>query len=718
MNILFPNENINNLETLSEFLKNQTEDVTVTFLKGEYYGNLTLNDLKCSELNFTSPEGTVISGGRKIQCTFKRVSPCILETDIGENLNFERLKINGEQKILARYPKYREGERLNGSASLSKIEKVTSSFDKVEGAYFHSLHAHEWGGNDYIVTGKNEKHLSLSWVGNNNRGSELLESCCYIENLPELLTGENEWYYDKESGVLRIFDSSEQSEKTAEITVFDRINLIEIKNCKKTKITFRGFTFADTDRTTFRTEWVRYLRSDWAFNFGSAVEIRESENISFIDCDFRNLGSNCIGIFDYNDNISVDNCKFTDCHTNGVLILGNPNSTFCTSSWENDNHIAEIESKGKAGTSSNDFPRNIKIDNCLFCNLGIEDKQSAGVCISLAHKVTVSRSTLCHMPRAGVNICENAFGGHIIKDCDIFDCVRETGDHGPFNSWGRDRFWSFGGYNTEGKRGKIKKEFALYDMLDENRIIHNRVVGNHGFGIDLDDGSTNYVIENNFCFGVGIKLREGFFRKVRNNVIVNAPIDLHATYEGNDDIVENNVVFNKMPLRIAILNKGFTTNINGNYFLNASNKSKKQKILRGTENNFLRAEFDDILNNNFSFDGFDNFEYDFGRHDAPKPNLSQFSEENENRVKIRNKYGVFVSLDEGLRSATGAPDLSGIYVMRLSPFSKLKRRGIQKNDVILTVNENTFTGSKNDFELLLNRGKADVIRSQKRIEVK
>ena len=712
MNIQFPNENIKTLESLSAWLQQQNETVTVTFLKGEYYGTLSLDSLKCQKLNLTAPNGAVLTGGRKVTCTFKRISPCILESTIGKELQFDRLKIGGKMKILARYPKFCENEYLNGSATLSEIEKITASIPNVEGAYLHSLHIHEWGGNDYFVTGRKNGHLSLSWIGNNNRGSELRKSSCYIEDLPELLTDENEWYYDKTDGVLSIFDDSAESEKTSEVALCDKICLIKITNCTHTEINIRGFTFADTDRTTFRTKWVRYLRSDWAFNYGSAVEIRNSKNVKFNNCNFHNLGSNGIGIFDCNDSITVDNCNFCDCLTNGILILGNQNSTYCTSSWENDKHITEMESKGKTGAATNDYPRNILIDSCLFYNLGMEDKQSAGVCISLAYGVTVSRSTLYHLPRAGVNICENAFGGHTVRDCDIFDCVRETGDHGPFNSWGRDRFWSLGGYNTEGKKGKLKKEFALCDMLNENRIIHNRVAGNYGFGIDLDDGSSNYIIEDNFCFGVGIKLREGFFRKVRNNIIINAPIDLHATFKGNDDIIENNIVFNEQPLRIALINKGFTTQMNGNYFLNAEKKSKNQKILKGTKNCFMSADVTDILNNNFSFDGFKRFEYNFGRADCVKPVL-QCSVSNQKKVKIKNKYGMFVSLDEGLRSLTGAPDLNGIYVERLYLFSRLKKCGIMKNDVLISVDGNPFTGSNQDFGKISYDSKIEVIRQQK-----
>lgn len=714
MDIIFPNEDIKTLEALGDLLGNQTEPTAVTFLKGEYYGTLFLDSLKCPTLTLNAPDGAVITGGRKIICNFKRISSNIMERIIDRDLHFERIKIDGKTKILARYPKYSETERLGGFASLKEIEAKASACASVKGAYLHSLHIHEWGGNDCNVDGMENGHLVLSWVGDNNRGSEIMESCCYIENLPELLTAENEWYYDKNSGALRIFDDSDESEKTAEVALCDKMNLIKINNCKNTEISFKGFIFADTDCTMFSQPWTRYLRSDWAFNYGSTVEIRNSKNISFSDCAFQNLGSNGIGIFDYNENITAENCIFTDCLTNGVLILGNRNSTYCSSSWEGDNHIAELENSGKTGAATNDYPDNILIDNCLFYNLGREDKQSAGVCMSLAHGVTVSRSTFCRLPRAGINICENAFGGHTVRDCDLFDCVRETGDHGPFNSWGRDRFWSLGGYNTEGEYGKMKKEYALCDMLDSNRIIHNRVVGKSGFGIDLDDGSTNYIIEDNFCFGVGIKLREGFFRSVKNNIIINAPIDLHATFEGNDDVVTGNLVYNEQPLRVIILNKGFTTKVSGNYFLKTAVKCRKEKILRGAKNNFINIELSDILNNSFEVGGFKKFSYDFGRKDAPKPDLLNLTE-SEKRVKIKNRYGRFVSMDESLRSLAGAPGTDGLFVERINPFSPLKKRGIKKNDVILAVNEKVFTGGKQQFAELTNGGKTEIIRQQKHI---
>lgn len=43
---------------------------------------------------------------------------------------------------------------------------------------------------------------------------------------------------------------------------------------------------------------------------------------------------------------------------------------------------------------------------------------------------------------AGILINDGFCGGHFVEHNYIYDCVKETKDHGPFNSWGRERFWS------------------------------------------------------------------------------------------------------------------------------------------------------------------------------------------------------------------------------------------------------------------------------------
>ena len=54
----------------------------------------------------------------------------------------------------------------------------------------------------------------------------------------------------------------------------------------------------------------------------------------------------------------------------------------------------------------------------------------------------------------------------------------------------------------------------LLDAQKPTIIRNNRFRCDHGWDIDLDDGSSNYHIYNNLCLNGGIKLREGFHRIV------------------------------------------------------------------------------------------------------------------------------------------------------------------------------------------------------------
>lgn len=710
----FPNEDLRTLESLGAWISKQTDETAVEFQPGTYYGTLHLEGLECPSLLLSAPEGATFTGCREFSANFVPCGSGLLAASIGTGLCPERLKIDDEMKILARYPKYDSGSLLNGATDYADICRRIREEKDLAGAYLHSLHEHEWGSNDYWITGRSGNEPALEWVGNNNRGSGFKRDCVYIENLPSLLTDPDEWYYDRATGFLHVTENA-LSPGEHHVGILDQLCLLSIHDCMHTQITIKGICFTDTDRNTFKSPWERYLRSDWAFNRASAVDIRGSGNIRMQDCQFYHLGSNAIGIFGQCKDVSIDSCDFHDCLTNGILILGNPDSTYCTSSWEGTRHLTQMESPAQTGPASEHYPRDIHISGCYFYNLGTEDKQSAGVCISLALRVTVDRCTLHHLPRAAINICENAFGGHTISNCDLFDCVRETGDHGPFNSWGRDRCWTLEDANDRtGKFGLQKKPYALADMLEPNTIRHNRVVGSRGFGIDLDDGSTNYLIEDNLCIGVGIKLREGFYRTVRNNVLIGAPLDLHATFAGNDDVITRNIVCNPVPVRPILLNRGYTTRVEHNIFLNAQPRARRQKILRGRNNTFGTADAGHLLDRLDCYPPFSPFPLEFGKSGAPQPDLSKTSSRNTSRPRqIRNRFGKFSAVDEQIRSYTAAPGTDGLYVLRVGLFSPLRQYGVQPEDILLKLGDEPVNGAQFDFVQLKNRQAITVFRKNK-----
>jgi hypothetical protein len=162
--------------------------------------------------------------------------------------------------------------------------------------------------------------------------------------------------------------------------------------------------------------------------------------------------------------------------------------------------------------------------------------------IDLAQNITVRHCSIYDLPRAGINIGDGCWGGHVIEFCDIFDTVKETGDHGAFNSWGRDRYWR-PNINEVNAWVRQAPELPKLDAVKPIVLANNRWRCDHGWDIDLDDGSSFYLISNNLCLHGGIKNREGFGRVVENNVLVDGGFDPHVWFDASGDIFRHNIMW-------------------------------------------------------------------------------------------------------------------------------------------------------------------------------
>ena len=79
-------------------------------------------------------------------------------------------------------------------------------------------------------------------------------------------------------------------------------------------------------------------------------------------------------------------------------------------------------------------------------------------------------------------------------------------------------------------------------MMDPNVIHDNRWRCDHGWDIDLDDGSSFYRIYNNLLLNGGLKLREGYGRIASNNIIINNSLNPHDWYLNSGDQFKHNIV--------------------------------------------------------------------------------------------------------------------------------------------------------------------------------
>lgn len=611
-------------------------------------------------------ENTILTPKEQIYPEWKPFSGKILSAEIGAGRCIDALYHNGVKLILARYPDYRPGQVLGGF-SADALDRAPL-WKNPAGGHVCALHFSEWGSNHYEITGKDDRgNLQLRWVGDNNRGSAMHAVKRMVENIFEELDSPGEWFYDTQAGILYHWPNGD-TDGIWEVSGSECLLKISGSDVKISDLCIEA-----TARTVFTGEYERPLRGDWGIVRQAAIELTNADNVVIQNCRFSDIGGNAILFSGKNANCRVLNCDFNGIGATGILVAGLTKAVRDPSCYDGNNHKTRI-SDFIPGPASDDYPRDIEISDCWFRDIGTVEKQTAAVCLSICERVSVRRCTIHHCSRAGLNISSGCFGGHVIEDNDLFDCVTETADHGPINAWGRDRYWSVPQHDALGYYGREKRPFALLDARSVSVIRHNRITANHAFGIDIDDGASNYDIFNNLCVGVGIKLRDGFDRRVHNNMLIGAGFELHMSFAQNNDLIYSNIAVFRRAYNELCINEGCTTLRNNNLYWNPNGRvaaipddefaSREEDPLFIDYNNGdyrLRADSPALK---MGFAPFPVGDGDFGRPDADKPEKIVETVLSEDAPLLRYYDVVFSDAEsEGVRSAAGLPDNNGAFVV-------------------------------------------------------
>lgn len=540
-------------------------------------------------------EGAVhLSGGDRLEVQWEPYKDGIYWCRVPEGMVIDQLFINNRREEMARFPNSRPGKNVFDCWTLShnsqpdpendplSMERI-AGWNNPEGAYLHAMHRALWGGMHYRVLGKKgDGTLDLEGGWQNNRPDRMHPTYRFIENLFEELDAPGEWYYDRSSSKLYLFprDTAIQNAKVETVRLR---HLIEFKGSMEQpvrNIHLQGLVFKHTARV-FMENKEPLLRSDWTTYRGGAVSFNGAENCSLINCEFDQVGGNSIFVNNYNRQISIKGCYIHESGANGIAFVGDPQMVRNPLFRYGPQDYAALDLT--PGPKGKNYPSDCRVLDCIITRTGRYEKQTAAIQISMSHRIAVSHCSIYDVPRAGINISEGTFGGHIIEYCDVFNTVLETGDHGSFNSWGRDRFWD-PDIQKMNQQVAENPDLPLLDMLEPNIICNSRWRCDHGWDVDLDDGSSQYYIYNNLMLNGGLKLREGYYRTVSNNIIVNNGLHPHVWPRNNGDVVVYNILFTAH--QPAVMTRGmdineqwgkeidynlFTTN-NGDRLLFASNK--------------------------------------------------------------------------------------------------------------------------------------------------
>ena len=489
--------------------------------------------------------GAVLSGGSKLELEWQPYRDGIFQAKTPQGIEIDQLFIDSKAQRMARYPNYDPKKKTAAyqgySADAFSKERAANWADPT-GGYIHAMHKSQWGGYHYRITGKDaEGEVTYEGGWQNNRQMGMHKSYRMVENIFEELDAAGEWFHNAKTSTLYYMPDAGVDIADAKVEVVRLRHLIELQGTQAAPVKFislKGFTVRHAART-FMDCKEPLLRSDWAIYRGGAFLLTGTEDVSILDCEFDQVGGNAVFVNNYNRRTLVKGCHIHDTGASGVCFVGDPkavrNPLF---EYNETQHLSEIDLT--PGPKTDNYPADSTVEDCLIHGIGSVEKQPAGVQISMAQGITVRDVSIYDCARSGINVSEGTWGGHLIEGCDVFDTVLETHDHGSFNSWGRDRFW-----HIKGASAKQVAELSLLDAVETSVIRNSRWRCDHGWDIDLDDGSSNYDIYNNLLLAKGLKLREGFRRHAWNNVIVNNGLHPHVWYVGNGDEVSGNILMSQ-----------------------------------------------------------------------------------------------------------------------------------------------------------------------------
>jgi hypothetical protein len=530
------------------------EAVTVFVREGTYYLPETLvltaedSGAKAAPVVYQAyaKEQPVISGGVRLKdLKWESYKDGIMQAKVPAGFTTDQLFVNGARQPMARYPNFNPNERhFNGWAADAFSPQRAARWKDPAGGFIHALHAAEWGGMHYVITGKgadNKVAYEGGWQNNRPMG---MNDRRFVENIFEELDAPGEWFLDRKTSTLYFYPPAGVDLAKVAIEGVRLRHLIEFRGTEQAPVRFvtlKKLTFRHAERT-FMENKEPLLRSDWTIYRGGAVFLNGTEDCTIEDCLIDQVGGNAVFVNNYNRRVTVRGCHIAKVGANGVAFVGDRDSARVPRDW-NDHSQSLAKLDRTPGPKTANYPADCLVDDCLIYLSGRVEKQTAPVQIELAQGITVRHCSLYDVPRAGINIGDGCWGGHVIEFCDIFDTVKETGDHGSFNSWGRDRFWGLDGLNlNDDQAWEANKDVVLLDAVKTTIIRNNRWRCDHGWDVDLDDGSSNYHVYNNLLLHGGLKNREGFYRVVENNIMVNNGFHPHCWYKHSEDVVRRNIM--------------------------------------------------------------------------------------------------------------------------------------------------------------------------------
>eukprot|EP01065_Artemidia_motanka_P001869 TRINITY_DN10870_c0_g4_i2.p1 TRINITY_DN10870_c0_g4~~TRINITY_DN10870_c0_g4_i2.p1 ORF type:complete len:847 (+),score=296.66 TRINITY_DN10870_c0_g4_i2:46-2541(+) len=369
----------------------------------------------------------------------------------------------------------------------------------------HMFHGGLWGGWMFKVNGRDGDSLSFGYGGYQEGRGASQGQHFYIENILEELDVPGEWFYDERASTLHFYPNGTYtlgslSKADVVVPLLDSVISIQGSAAAARDIVIADVEFTET-RATFMEQYEVPSGGDWSVHRGAALTIENAEKVTVSNCVFNQTGGNGVLFSNHVEGSSVLDSEFVQTGDSAVVFVGRTN--------------------GVDGTAPT-YPNKNTVARNHMHEYGVYGKQTSCFFQSISANTTLAENVCYNGPRAGVNFNDGFGGGNLMTKNLLFNHVRETGDHGPFNSWDRQPYLTRSGVD-DGFPDFLKMGLKGASIIKAQcHITKNFIINGYNgvWTIDHDDGSQFYNDTSNFMVWGGCKNYLGHSKSCDHNMIV------------------------------------------------------------------------------------------------------------------------------------------------------------------------------------------------------
>lgn len=259
----------------------------------------------------------------------------------------------------------------------------------------------------------------------------------WIENVLEECDAAREFYYDVVEKKLywnpngTMPDAAPTGDETFVATrLRTLVNATGTPDRPVSDVAIRGLSFVDA-RYTYMDPHGMPSGGDWALQRNGAITLEGVANFTLAGNAFARLDGNAVNVNGYARDVVVDGNDFSWIGDSCIALWGHTGTCLNENCSQSTPHRTGPDGRG------GEQPWRTVISRNVAREIGVWQKQSSFLFQAVSYATHVKDNVHFNGPRAGINFNDGFAGGDVLEGNLLANCVRESGDHGPFNSWDR-----------------------------------------------------------------------------------------------------------------------------------------------------------------------------------------------------------------------------------------------------------------------------------------